>query len=111
MPLTSTAPLNYIQDVEIASRTLIAADSFRMLYANNGTLIFTVPPDIFGNGVQISLCDFDGGVPLFAPGVGVTINTAGTLGPTAQFSVASIIRVPADLVAGDINTWICVGNV
>jgi hypothetical protein len=81
-----------------------------MLYSNNGALVFTVPPDVFGEGVQISLADFDAGVPVFAPGAGVTLNTSGTLGPTAQFTVASIIRVPFD-VSGDDNSWIVVGSV
>ena len=101
---------NYISTDEQASRTLNIGDAFHLLYSNNGALVFTVPPDVFGQGVQISLCDFDGGVPLFAEGAGVTIETSGTLGPTAQFTIASIIRVPFD-VAGDDNTWVIVGSV
>ena len=102
---------NYIDDIEDASRTLNIGDAFKILYSDNGALVFTVPPDVFGKGIQISLCDFDGGVPVFAPGAGVTLNSGGGLGPAGQFTVASIIRVPADLVAGDENTWIVVGNV
>lgn len=110
MPLSQPSR-NYVSMVETASRNLSIGDAFKMLYSNNGALAFTVPPDVFGEGVQISLCDFDGGVPLFAAGVGVTLNSSGTLGPTAQYTVATIIRVPSDLVAGDENTWIVVGSV
>jgi len=110
MPLINPRK-NYVSSVEVASRTLDISDAFRMLYSNNGLLSFTVPPDVFGEGVQISLCDFDGGAPIFVAGGGVTFNTSGGDGPAAQFTVASIIRVPADLVAGDENTWVIVGNV
>jgi len=96
---------NYVQQFETADRTLNIADAFKMLYSNNGALEFTVPPDVFGEGIQISLCDFDGGVPLFVAGAGVTLNSAGTLGPTAQFTVASIILTPTA------NEWIVVGSV
>lgn len=94
--------------VELASRSLNVGDAFQMLYANNGALVFTVEAGIFGDGTQISLCDFDGGAPLFAPGAGVTISSSGGLGPSAQFTVASIIKVPSDLAA---ETWIAVGSV
>lgn len=107
MPISQPSR-NYVQAIELASRDLSIGDAFQMLYSNNGALVFTVPPDVFGDGIQISLCDFDGGVPLFAAGAGVTLNSGGTLGPTAQFTVASIIKVPADLAA---NTWIVVGSV
>ncbi len=109
MPLSQPSR-NFISTNETVSRTLNIGDAFHMLYSNNGALVFTVPPDVFGQGVQISLCDFDAGVPVFAPGAGVTLSSSGTLGPTAQFSVASIIRVPFDVAADD-NTWIVVGNV
>jgi hypothetical protein len=101
---------NYISSDEQASRTLNIGDAFHLLYSNNGALVFTVPPDVFGQGTQISLCDFDAGVPVFAPGGGVTLSSSGGLGPSAQFTVASIIRVPFD-VSGDENTWIVVGSV
>lgn len=107
MPLSQPAR-NYIQAIETASRTLNVGDAFQMLYSNNGALVFTVDAGVFGEGTQISLCDFDGGVPLFAAGGGVTIQSAGALGPTLQFTVATIIRVPEDLSS---ETWICVGNV
>lgn len=91
--------------LETASRTLEASDAFQMLYSNNGALIFTVPQDIFAEGTQISLCDFDGGVPLFAAGGGVTLSSAGTLGPLARYQVASIILTPTA------NEWIVIGSV
>lgn len=109
MPLSQPSR-NYVSSNEDTSRDLNIGDAFKMMYSNNGALVFTVPPDVFGEGVQISLCDFDAGVPLFAAGVGVTLNSNGTLGPSAQFTVASIIRVPFS-VSGDDNTWIVVGNV
>jgi len=109
MPLSQPSR-NYISSNELVSRNLNIGDAFKMLYSNNGALVFTVPPDIFGEGVQISLCDFDAGVPLFAAGAGVTLSSSGTLGPTAQFSIASIIHVPFS-VAGDNNSWIVVGAV
>ncbi len=107
MPLSQPGK-NYVQMIELASRTLNVGDAFQMLYSNNGALIFTIDAGIFGEGVQISLCDFDGGVPLFAAGAGVTIQSSGTLGPTAQYTVATIIRVPEDLST---ETWIAVGSV
>jgi hypothetical protein len=107
MPLSQPSR-NYIQMIELASRTLNVGDAFQMLYSNNGALVFTIDAGIFGEGTQISLCDFDGGVPVFAAGGGVTIETSGTLGPTAQFTVATIIRVPEDLQT---ETWIAVGSV
>ncbi len=107
MPLSQPAR-NYVQAIELASRTLNIGDAFQMLYSNNGALVFTVDAGIFGEGTQISLCDFDGGVPLFAAGAGVTIQSSGTLGPVAQFTVATIIRVPEDLSS---ETWIAVGSV
>lgn len=114
MPLSEPPQFsrNYVSSEELVSRTLIANDEFHLLYSNNGALVFTVPPDVFAEGVQISLAKFDvaAGLPVFATGVGVTLESSGTLGPTAQFSIASIIRVPSDL-AGDDNTWIVVGNV
>jgi hypothetical protein len=110
MPLSQPSR-NYVQSEEIASRTLNVGDAFQMLYSNNGALVFTVPPDVFGDGVQISLCDWDAGVPLFAAGVGVTLNTSGGLGPLNQFQVTTIIRVPPGLVAGDENTWFVMGSV
>lgn len=109
MPVTGPSR-NYISTDEQASRDLNIGDAFHLLYSNNGALVFTVPPDVFGEGTQISLCDFDGGTPLFATGAGVTLESSGGLGPSAQFTVASIIRVPFD-VAGDDNTWIVVGSV
>ena len=107
MPISNPSR-NYIQAVELASRTLNIADAFQLLYGNNGALVFTVDADIFGPGTQISLCDWDGGSPVFAAGAGVTINTAGGLGPTAQYTIATIIMVPAALGA---ETWVAVGNV
>lgn len=104
MPLSALSK-NYLQGLEAVSRTLIIGDAFRMLYSNNGALIFTVEADVFGEGTQISLCDFDGGVPLFAAGAGVTLSSNGTLGPIAQFTVATIILSPTA------NQWIVVGNV
>jgi len=109
MPISQPSR-NFVSTNETVSRTLNIGDAFHLLYSNNGALVFTVPPDVFGEGVQISLADFDAGGPLFAAGGGVTLSSSGTLGPTAQFSVASIIRVPAT-VSGDENTWIVVGNV
>lgn len=109
MPISQPSR-NFVSTNELVSRTLNIGDAFHLLYSNNGALVFTVPPDVFGQGVQISLVDFDAGVPVFAAGGGVTLSSSGTLGPTAQFSVASIIRVPSD-VSGDENTWIVVGNV
>jgi hypothetical protein len=94
--------------IELASRTLNVGDAFQMLYGNNGALVFTVDADIFGDGTQISLCDYDGGAPVFAAGAGVTIDTSGGLGPSAQFTVASIIKVPSDLAT---ESWIAVGSV
>ena len=107
MPLTQPSR-NYVQMIELASRTLNNGDAFQMLYSNNGALVFTVDAGIFGDGTQISLCDYDGGVPVFLAGGGVTIDTSGGLGPTAQFSVVSIIKVPTDLA---VESWIAVGNV
>ena len=94
--------------IELASRTLVANDAFQLLYGNNGALVFTIDADIFADGTQISLCDFDGGAPVFAAGAGVTIESNGGLGPTAQFTVATIIKVPTDLAT---ETWIAVGSV
>ena len=113
MPLSGAVPIAniqkaYIQTVEIVSRILNIEDAFVLMYANNGALVFTVPPfsDVeFIEGTQISLMNFDGGAPLFAPGAGVTINSAGTLGPVAQSTVASIILSPIP------NIWTAVGNV
>ena len=107
MPLTQPNR-NYIQSIEIASRTLNSGDAFHLLYGNNGALLFTIDAGIFGDGTQISLCDFDGGSPLFVAGGGVTISSSGGLGPTAQFTVATIIKVPSDLAT---ETWIAVGSV
>ena len=98
----------YVQSTETASRTLDADDAFAMLYANNGALIFTIDSGIFDEGVQISLCDFDGGGPVFAAGAGVTLQSSGALGPTAQYTVASVIRVPESLST---ETFIVIGNV
>lgn len=99
---------NYIQMIELASRALNSGDAFQMLYGNNGALIFTINAGIFGDGTQISLCDFDGDSPVFAAGAGVTIESGGGLGPSAQFTVATIIKVPTDLA---VETWIAVGSV
>jgi hypothetical protein len=107
MPLTQDSK-NYIQMVELVSRALNVGDAFQMLYGNNGALVFTVDADIFGDGTQISLCDFDGGAPVFAAGAGVTINSAGSLGPLSQFQIATIIKVPTDLA---VETWVAVGSV
>jgi len=107
MPLSQPSR-NYVQMIELASRTLNIGDAFQMLYGNNGALVFTLDAGIFGEGTQISLCDFDGGAPVFAAGAGVTINTSGGLGPSAQYTVATIIRVPEDLST---ETWIAVGSV
>jgi hypothetical protein len=107
MPLSQPSR-NYVQQIELASRTLNVGDAFQMLYGNNGALVFTVDAGIFGEGTQISLCDFDGGAPVFAAGGGVTIQTSGGLGPSAQFTVATIIRVPDALAS---ETWIAVGSV
>ena len=107
MPLSQPSR-NYVQMIELASRTLNVGDAFQMLYSNNGALVFTIDAGIFGDGTQISLCDYDGGVPLFAAGAGVFIDSSGTLGPTAQFTVASIIKVPTDLAA---ESWIAIGSV
>jgi hypothetical protein len=105
MPLTGELPQNYVQTLEDTSRALLVGDAFVLLYSNNGALVFTVPEDIFSEGTQISLCDFDGGAPVFAAGAGVTLSSAGGLGPLAQFQVASIILTPTD------NEWIVVGSV
>ena len=106
MPLSGNlASKNYIQTLETVSRTLEFSDAFLLLYSNNGALVFTVDADIFIEGTQISLCDFDGGAPVFAAGGGVTLSSGGTLGPVAQFTVASIILSPVA------NQWIVVGNV
>lgn len=107
MPLSGPGR-NYVETIELASRILNVGDAFHMLFGNNGALVFTVDADIFGDGTQISLCDFDGGSPVFAAGGGVTINTSGGLGPTAQFTVATIIKVPTDLA---VEEWIAVGSV
>ena len=108
MPLSGDLSRLYMQTIETVSRTLVANDAFKMLYANNGALVFTIDAGIFADGTQISLCDFDGGGPQFAPGAGVFINTSGGTGPTAQFTIATIIKVPTDLSA---ETWVAVGNV
>lgn len=108
MPLTVAPTLAYVSGIETVSRTLDANDAFKLLYGNNGALVFTIDADIFADGTQISLCDFDAGLPVFAAGGGVTINTSGGLGPTAQFTVASIIKVPTALA---VETWIAVGSV
>lgn len=105
MPLFVPASRNYVQSVEVASRALVIGDAFNLLYGNNGALVFTVDVDIFSEGTQISLCDFDGGLPVFAAGGGVTLNSSGGLGPTAQYTVVSIILTPTA------NEWIVVGNV
>jgi len=105
MPLSGNLTQNFTQTTETVSRTLVIGDAFILMYSDNGALVFTVPADVFTEGTQISLCDFDGGVPVFAAGGGVTLSSAGTLGPTAQFSVASIILSPVA------NQWIVVGNV
>lgn len=94
--------------VETVSRTLVASDAFQLLYGNNGALVFTIDAGIFADGTQISLCDFDAGSPVFAAGAGVTIESSGGLGPTAQFTIATIIKVPTDLAS---ETWIAVGSV
>lgn len=107
MPLSQPSR-NYVQLIELASRDLNIGDSFLMLYGNNGALVFTVPANVFGDGTQISLCDFDGGAPVFAAGGGVTINTSGGLGPSAQFTIATIVKVPTDLA---VETWVAVGSV
>lgn len=107
MPLSQPSR-NYIQSIELASRDLNIGDAFQMLYGNNGALVLTVPADVYGDGTQISLCDFDGGAPVFAAGAGVTLNSSGGLGPSAQFTVASIIKVPTELA---VETWIVVGSV
>jgi len=107
MPLSQPSR-NYVQMIEIASRILNVGDAFQMLYSNNGALEFTINAGLFGDGTQISLCDYDGGAPVFAAGAGVTIDSSGTLGPTAQFTVASIIKVPSELA---VEAWIAVGNV
>jgi len=107
MPL-SQPTRNYIQAIENVSRDLNIGDAFQMLYSNNGPLVFTVPANTFGDGTQISLCDFDGGAPVFAAGGGVVLSSNGSLGPTAQFTVVSIIKVPSELA---VESWIVVGNV
>jgi len=113
MPLSGAVPIAsiqraYIQSVETADRILTLSDAFVLLYANNGALVFTVPPFIdveYIEGTQISLLDLDGGAPVFAPGAGVTINSSGGLGPSAQFVIASIILSPTP------DTWTAVGGV
>jgi hypothetical protein len=107
MPISQPSR-NYVQNIETVSRSLNIGDAFQMLYGNNGAIVLTVEEGIFGDGTQISLCDFDGGAPVFAAGAGVTINTSGGLGPSAQFTVATIIKVPTELAA---ETWIAVGSV
>lgn len=107
MPLGPTSR-NYTQSVETASRNLTTGDAFVMLYSNNGALVFTVPAGVYGPGTQISLVDWDGGGPAFAAGAGVTINSSGGLGPTAQYLVTSIVLAPPDL--GD-NVWFAFGSV
>lgn len=100
---------NYVQALLGAtSRSLNIGDAFQMLYSDGGGITLTVEADIFGDGVQISLCDFDGSSPVFAAGAGVTLETSGGLGPSAQFTVATIIKVPTLLAA---ETWIVVGSV
>ena len=110
MPL-SQPTRNYIQAIETVSRSLTTADAFKMLYANNGALIFTVEAGVFGEGTQVSLCDYDGGLPVFAAGAGVILNSGGGLGPSAQFTVASIVRVPVALQAGADEEFIVIGSV
>ena len=105
MPLSGNLTQNFTQTLETVSRTLIVGDAFIMIYSNNGALVFTVDADIFSEGTQISLCDFDGGSPVFAAGGGVTLSSAGGLGPLAQYQVASIILTPTD------NEWIVIGSV
>jgi hypothetical protein len=105
MPLTGELAQNYTQTLEDASRDLLISDAFLLLYSNNGALVFTVPEDVFSEGTQISLCDFDGGAPVFAAGAGVTLSSAAGLGPLAQFQVASIILTPTA------NEWIVIGSV
>ena len=65
MPISQPSR-NFVSSNETVSRTLNIGDAFQLLYSNNGALVFTVPPDVFGEGVQISLADFDAGGPLFA---------------------------------------------
>lgn len=108
MPLSGNLSRLYMQMIETASRTLEANDAFQMLYGNNGALVFTIDAGIFGDGTQISLCDFDGGSPVFLAGATVTIETSGGLGPSAQFTIATIIKVPTDLAS---ETWVAVGSV
>ena len=91
MPLSQPAR-NYIQAIELASRDLNVGDAFQMLYGNNGALVFTVPADVFGDGTQISLCDFDGGAPVFAAGAGVTINTSGGLGQARNLQLQRLLK-------------------
>ena len=105
MPLSGNLTQSFTQTLETVSRTLTIGDAFLLLYSNNGALVFTVPADTFTEGTQIPLCDFDAGGPLFAAGGGVTLSSAGTLGPLAQYQVASIILTPTD------NEWIVVGSV
>ena len=110
MPLSQPSR-NYIQQIETANRDLNTGDAFQMLYGNNGAIVLTVVAGIFGEGTQISLCDYDGGSPVFAAGAGVILNSSGGLGPTAQYTVATIIRVPVDLQAGTDEEYIVVGSV
>ena len=112
MPLSGNLTQNYTQTIEIASRTLIVGDAFNLLYSNNGALVFTIDAGIFSDGIQISLCDFDGGLPVFAAGVDTVLNTSGGLGPSAQFTVVSIIKIPTELnVTFGVEEWIVVGSV
>ena len=68
MPLSGNLSRLYIQMVETFSRTLLASDAFQLLYGNNGALVFTIDAGIFADGTQISLCDFDAGVPVALDG-------------------------------------------
>lgn len=108
MPL-SQPEKNYVTTVFVGDRTLALGDAFQLLICNDAAAVnITVPPDVFGDGVQISVLQFAAGIPTFVPGAGVTLNTAATLAVTAQFGVATLIKLDDELGA---NQWLLSGAV
>lgn len=107
MPL-SQPERNYVMTEFAGSRILSDGDAFQLLISNDPAAVnITVPPDVFGAGVQISVLQYGVGIPTFVAGAGVTIQSAGTLIMTAQYGIATLIRLPDEFA----NEWILAGAV
>ena len=108
MPLTSPTR-NYVETVFTLDRILTIGDAFQLLISNDPlALNITVPPDVFGEGVQISVLQFGVGIPTFVAGGGVTLNTASTLAITVQFGIGTLIKLDDEL---GLNQWLVTGAV